>query len=165
MDNPPAKLDFEEPRVTDTRADRLERFGGMFRNRESIPDTPARKLSEQIVIVDGTAYIYDPANDQYTALGGARTYHGAVEEDGTATALPSGWTAQKNTTGFYTVTHNLGIGITAYIVHATVTSWHNRGIIVADDQTSNLFNVHTFNTTTNADDDAQFVFSLIIHGN
>ncbi len=35
-------------------------------------------------------------------------YPGAVTGSGGTTFLPAGWTATKNTTGKYTVTHNLG---------------------------------------------------------
>lgn len=44
-------------------------------------------------------------------------YVGYVQFDGTAVRLPSGWTSVKNSTGSYTVTHNLGT--TNYVVILT----------------------------------------------
>jgi len=49
-------------------------------------------------------------SDMTQKIGNAVTiYHGRVEETGDeGTPFPTGWTSVKNSTGRYTVTHNLG---------------------------------------------------------
>lgn len=57
------------------------------------------------------------ANKKYVD---SHTFAGAFSSTGTALNLPRGWTVTKNSTGNYTVTHN--IGNASYSVVATTTS-------------------------------------------
>ena len=45
-------------------------------------------------------------------------FSGSVASNGTATSLPTGWTSTKDSTGVYTVTHNLGSASYAVVVTA-----------------------------------------------
>lgn len=78
--------------------------------------------------------------------------------DGSAGAVfPSGWTSAKNSTGDYTITHNLGT--TDYTVVAT--SLNDYTVMEILTQNSNNVNIRSFVTTTGALIDSGFNFILI----
>lgn len=85
-----------------------------------------------------------------------RSFGGQVASDGTATALPTGWTSSKPGTGQYTVTHNLGTtsyGVAALAIDA---NWRT---INCSAITANSFSVITWNATP-ANADLPFTFVL-----
>jgi len=71
------------------------------------------KVDDKTLFKDNIAYI-DPAK------WGTATRVGSVTAAGAANFLPRGWTCVKNSTGTYTVTHNLGT--TGYSVAAVANS-------------------------------------------
>lgn len=93
-----------------------------------------------------------------STIGGIKaTYAGSVNSGGTAIALPAGWSSVKNSTGDYSVTHNLGI--TAYIAVACI----GVGVrfLAVSAQTSTRFDINTYdNTNTLADGPFQFTLTL-----
>lgn len=86
-----------------------------------------------------------------------KVFGGAVDSTGVAIALPPGWTSIKNSTGDYTVTHNLAT--TAYIVVACI----GIGVrfLALSTQLSNTFGINTYNNTnTLADGPFNFILTL-----
>jgi len=67
-----------------------------------------------------------------------KPYAGVVNADGTAARLPVGWSSARNSTGNYTVTHNLGDSI--YVVVLTPYSG-NRHIPYVSARANNTFTV------------------------
>ncbi len=85
-------------------------------------------------------------------------YPGNIQQNGTATSLPQGWTSARNSGGNYTVTHNLGH--TNYVVVISSKSVTRYAVATG-------FGVTTFSVLSYADigitaADADFLFSLVI---
>lgn len=140
---------------------RLENIFGLFPSQDAVPTQPARKVSEQIRMVAGAPYIYDPESGTWIKLGGAAIYAGRVGSDGTAgTPFPAGWTAAKSSAGRYTVTHNLGS--TDYAVTVTnISAFSNAAAIT--DLSANSFEITLYENTTGATwnaTDTAFMFML-----
>lgn len=91
---------------------------------------------------------------------GPKTYGGVVTSTGTAgTPFPSGWTAGKNATGDYTVTHNLGT--TNYVVVGSAISGGKILLWSQSSSDGNQFNILTFNTAgTSTDTTFSFILAL-----
>jgi len=85
------------------------------------------------------------------------TFHGRVNNAGTAIRLPSGWSSAKTATGTYVITHNLG---TANYTIATSTNYGG-DIVIAGGNTTQL-QIFTSQSTTGAAVDAGFNFTVIM---
>lgn len=113
MENQPHRPDFKPPELNDAQQERVENLGGLFRSQGEVPTKPARKLNEQIRIVEGVPYLYDTQTDTWISLGGPTMYSGRVNSDGSAgTPFPPGWSITHNSTGIYQITHNLNADYT-----------------------------------------------------
>lgn len=83
---------------------------------------------------------------------------GAVTSAGVAVSLPAGWTVSKTSTGVYSITHNLGLAVTGYIV----TGATNDGSVTLVQRVANhsdTFDVVVTNASGGATDGG-FGFSL-----
>lgn len=89
---------------------------------------------------------------------GSTAYSGLVTSAGAAsTPFPTGWTVIKNSTGNYTVTHNLGN--TNYGVCVTVSD----GVVnflITNNRTSTTFDVLTYNSSFSSND-RSFYFIVV----
>lgn len=84
-----------------------------------------------------------------TTSSGPSIYKIQINADGSTNILPTGWTVVKNSTGSYTVTHNLGV--TTYTVALNENDGTIRFLIV-NSPTSTNFGVLTYNPSfSNAD--------------
>lgn len=78
------------------------------------------------------------------AMQGLGIYGGMINDSGTVIALPSGWSSVRNSTGNYTVTHNLGSA--GYVVVGTVQA----ASVATDERIFQLINrgTNSFSYTT-----------------
>lgn len=98
-------------------------------------------------------------NKKYCDNNKTPIFSGAVDSGGSGITIPSGWTSTHNSTGDYSVTHNLNIGATKYVVVASI----GIGIrfLAVSLQTSTRFDINTYDKTgTLADGPFQFTLSL-----
>lgn len=88
-------------------------------------------------------------------------YSGYINNDGTSTNVPTGWTSVKNSTGNYTITHNLGI--TTYNVVATSAGGAER-TMANYGQTSTTFTINALNVGAGPSNiDTDFTFVLVLY--
>jgi len=88
--------------------------------------------------------------------GGVVPHYADVWTDGSGFQLPSGWTSAKNSTGNYTVTHNLGHTDYGLIAHARGVSVNPKEI--QTNRATNTITVYTFDNDIAADS----YFSLVV---
>lgn len=94
-------------------------------------------------------------NKKYVDSHSSTTYGGILAANGVGT-LPTGWSAVHNSTGSYTITHNLGT--TSYTVTAALFAG-STGYVIPQDHLINTFNVFTYNVSSSSADTA---FSFIL---
>jgi hypothetical protein len=87
-----------------------------------------------------------------------RRFEGRVDSAGAAVRLPAGWSCTRNSTGVYTVTHNLGLATSKYAIHATAET-ANPYFVQRVVYSTNSFQVVTTNVS-NVANDAGFAFTL-----
>lgn len=98
-------------------------------------------------------------NKKYCDNNKTTIYSGAVSSGGSGITLPSGWTSTHNSTGDYSVSHNLNVGATKYVVTACI----GVGVrfLAVSLQSSIRFDINTYDKTgTLADGPFQFTLSL-----
>src|SRR5262249_39554144 len=146
---------------------RLEDLGGLFQTQDSVPTDPARKVYEQVRIVDGAVYLFDPKSNAWIKLEPQTVYGGIVDPTGAAISLPSGWTSARSAKGNYVITHNFGT--TDYSVNPTIDATadptHNIAITVLLSKGANSFTVNTINLLdpiANAPRDFDYTFNFIL---
>jgi hypothetical protein len=105
--------------------------------------------TEKFIWFDGT----DLLLGEETLIGGKVLYSGAINNTGAGLGLPSGWTSTKISTGYYRVTHNLGLTNPFDELHITLSIYKHFGNITVGVFTTsaNDFTVKTFNSTAAAD--------------
>jgi len=86
-------------------------------------------------------------------------YWGAVNSGGTAVSLPSGWTSSRTAAGQYTVTHNLNLSTTGYVVLPISQGLNTYPCSVV--QSANSFQVNIGNLTAGQDTDFKFFLTRI----
>jgi hypothetical protein len=89
------------------------------------------------------------------------SYAGAVNSGGTAQTLPRGWSCVRNSTGVYTVTHNLNLSGTTYSVVASPKGSPNTGYCSGMANSNNSFEIY-FSNTAGAAADMAFNFTLSV---
>lgn len=170
METPrPTSPEYSDPYDTANQAapvPRIEDLDGLFQTQDTVPTTPARKLYEQIRIVNGVVYIYDTANNDWielspTQTSPASTYGGTVTVAGAAgTPFPDSWTVSV-TGGVYTITHNLGHS--NYTVVATISESSSLGYLRIDSRNDDTFVISTYDTSGSSTARA-FGFVLQVNG-
>jgi len=107
---------------------------------------------------DNIAYLKAEIESNDTDI--AKIYAGMVESDGSAGRLPSGWSSTRNSTGLYTITHNLDT--TGYAPIAIVEGVGG-GYAACKllNVGTNTFQVQTYNANTGALVSQRFYFHLI----
>lgn len=140
IDNAPGVSFQENPQNLERTETRLEDVWGFFRMTTGTPTHVPKKLIESIAIDDSepALYYYDYNNSQWRKAG-LTIYRGRVGADGSNVELPSGWSSAIDTTGNYTVTHNLGSA--NYTVVLTGHTAAAARICVADSLNANDFSV------------------------
>lgn len=108
------------------------------------------RLVSPLVRGDGK-YTTIPPNAIYPTVGD-------IAAGGTANKIPAGWSSVKNSTGNYTITHNLGN--TRYVVLLTPFLSPAGGVtVILSAMASTSFTVETF-SVLNAAADVPFTFML-----
>lgn len=138
---------------------------GLIETVTTTPTNVPKTIYDQVKIYKNSTtyrlYWYDNVNNAWRYAeqpAATTTYSGAVASGGTAgTPFPSGWSVAKNSTGNYTVTHNLGTS--SYVVVATIKSGGKQ--ILNSDISNNTFDILTYNASGSAVDGA-FGFILIV---
>ncbi len=93
-------------------------------------------------------------------------YGGQVASDGSAVSLPIGWTSARNSTGRYTITHNLGTTAYAVVACALCSSFDltNVTFMVISGLSVNTFQTDIYDGYiphgTNPEVDRAFLFIL-----
>lgn len=93
--------------------------------------------------------------------GGQTIYAGHIDgSDGSTISLPTGWSAVRDGTGAYTVTHNLGLGENGYVVVASMRDTTS-GYAVVEDISNNDFEVEVYDNSGSANDE-DFTFIMVV---
>jgi len=125
---------------------------------ESVSSTPTgipRRFSEQFKVSAGIIYFYDQGSETWYPIGVDTVYGGRVTSNASGTPFPTGWSLSHGSTGFYTITHNLGHS--NYVVAVTLLTNPGRANISSDSTTS--FTVRTQNASGS---DADFDFYFVV---
>jgi len=80
-----------------------------------------------------------------------------VDNAGTATGLPAGWSVLKNGTGLYTVTHSLGFNVYPMAIASQVV-----GVVLNADETANTTTTFTIRIAATNSTAANFGFNCIV---
>ena len=126
------------------------------------PTVPTRPGQGGQVIMVGSAssysfYVY--ANNAWNKVASSTSYFGIVASGVASTPFPSGWSVTKNSTGDYTITHNLGT-----TTYAVLTTEEGSQTLVwpVISKGANSFEVLGNDYTTNTSVDGTMAFNLLI---
>ena len=118
------------------------------------------QLNAKLSSADGSV---TPAKTSFAGDLGAdgQIYFGYVKADGTSSRVPSGWTATRNTTGSYSITHNFGDKDYATILTTGDTafggSWNSNNTAANVGHGDNAFLVAVKNATVSVDGGFHFI--------
>jgi len=160
----------------DTMTGDLIGFSDLAPNARSL--TPKSFVLQQIqddltalnpLLPDGSVNMdggYNPVNDQGVATkkyvddnsggGGSAVYAGVVGSLGETVSLPAGWSAVKDSTGRYTVTHNLGV-----LMGGSGSGAGSNDLVNVYFADANSFQVSSTDATTNMLSDGLFTFIVM----
>ncbi len=102
--------------------------------------------------------------DSPYALQTVISYIGVIFYDGTFGALPKGWSAIRASTGFYTITHNLGPD-SFYVPLANAIQSTNAKVVTVISPFANEVDINWFDIGTGAATDTSFVFTITVVNN
>jgi len=135
--------------------------------RKYVDATPASVACQLLFYDSGQVRVHDVINSKDFYVGGSARYYdmqgeeqmtfaGRVAAAGTSVRLPTGWSSVKNSTGDYTVTHNLGTG--NYTI--TCEMLGNTGEWYVYSLAANSFGIRTYNLNTTTLTDKQWMFIM-----
>lgn len=118
------------------------------------PDNTVKVVSnvDPVARVGGTDYTFIHSNLMFS---------GRFKTDGTSTKLPSGWSLTPGSTGFCTVTHNLGTSNYTVVAVKSAQGGLTDLVVEVFNHAANTFTAHGFNLS-GTDTDVELEFMLLL---
>lgn len=139
-------------RLGTSNTDKLGFFGETPVSQQAYPTT-AEGIADMLAVLGlcGTG----------SFTGGQTIYAGYIDgSDGSTIILPAGWSATRDGTGAYTVTHNLALGENGYVVVASMRDI-TAGYAVVEDISTNDFEIEVYDDAGAANDE-DFTFIMVV---
>lgn len=151
-----------ETRLTDVETNKIN--ASRFPNVDGDVNASDEELN-MLAGKTGTVWTSDNDGDgsglDADAVKGKHIFHGSVTGAGSVIYLPPGWSVARLGTGYYQITHNMGLAQFGYVVIGNLRS--DIGWFFSDVRGSNgnFFNVSTVDSGTGTAADIAFEFIVV----